>query len=48
MYLQKLDSNNNWVDVSWTTSIKSNDELIDFRAKRIGGTIGFISKNLNL
>ncbi|ASU14503.1 hypothetical protein CIB43_00612 [Mesomycoplasma hyopneumoniae] len=36
LYLQKLDSNNNWVDVSWTTSIKSNDELIDFRAKESG------------
>ncbi|AJR12273.1 Subtilase family [Mesomycoplasma dispar] len=36
LYLQKLDSNNNWVDVSWSTSIKSNDELIDFKAEKSG------------
>ncbi len=33
LYLQKLDSNNNWVDVSWSTSFKSNDELIEFKTK---------------
>ncbi|MXR34019.1 serine protease, partial [Mycoplasma hyopneumoniae] len=36
LYLQKLDSDNNWVDVSWSTSIPSNDELIDFKAKESG------------
>ncbi|MDO6825741.1 S8 family serine peptidase [Mesomycoplasma ovipneumoniae] len=36
LYLQKLDSNNNWVDVSWSTSSKSNDELIDFKAEKSG------------
>ncbi|ASU14235.1 hypothetical protein CIB43_00333 [Mesomycoplasma hyopneumoniae] len=36
LYLQKLDSNNNWVDVSWSTSIPSNDELIDFKAEKSG------------
>ncbi|MDW2916155.1 S8 family serine peptidase [Mesomycoplasma ovipneumoniae] len=36
LYLQKLDSNNNWVDVSWSTSSKSNDELINFKAEKSG------------
>ncbi|MDW2930396.1 S8 family serine peptidase [Mesomycoplasma ovipneumoniae] len=36
LYLQKLNSNGDWVDIAWSNSSLSNDELIDFRSNESG------------